>query len=102
MFDALIEDIKPPLFPMVTIWHRSWVSGWCLYGMTTEASDRLDEALAEAGGFGIIVLGGEHSDVDEDEREIFEEYVEDWDNWMEVEEPDIDEILLALKDRISL
>lgn len=95
--DAMLEDTRPSLFPMVTIWDRGWVSEfvytWMLERqskLTAENAEYLDILLREAGGIGIILLGPDvetlaknrdETDLDVDpkaERVYFEAYAMDY------------------------
>ena len=61
---AMLEDARPSLFPMVTIWDRGWVSEfvytWMLErqsNLTAENAEYLDTLLRETGGIGVVLLG---------------------------------------------
>ncbi len=99
---ALNEDIaSDTLFPLITIWFISWVTGWARHGLTTEDADQLDTLFTEAEGIGIILLGDEDI-VDEDERDAFEEYAEDPATWFIVEEGDSEDLIAQVRTRLSL
>ena len=61
---ALLEDTRPSLFPMVTIWDRGWASefvySWMLQrptALTGHKAEDLDKILIETGGIGVVLLG---------------------------------------------
>ena len=103
-FTIAIEADKATdaLFPLITIWHRSWVSSWVSNKLTTRTADHLDVLLRETRGFGVILLGDEDI-VDEDERELFEDYILGGidDTWILVEEKDSETLVSKIRQRIQ-
>jgi hypothetical protein len=92
------------LFPLITVWQRSWVSGWVFGGLSTRDADRFDEQLKDLKGFGLI-LTGDDEEVDEDQQELFADYAlgEMNDLWTIIEEPtEGTKIYNQIKDRIKI
>ncbi len=98
---ALKEDTREFSAPSIAIWHRSWVSAWVADKLKGEDADSLDNLLRETQGLGIILLGDEDV-VDEDQRVLFEEYIdgESNENWFIVEEDESEELVARIRKRI--
>ena len=100
---ALEDDNKATtLFPLITIWLRSWVSGWALHSLSTASADQLDDLLFSKDGVGIILLGDEE-EVEEDEQVVFEDYPDNGTGniWIIVEHGHERKVLDAIIKRVS-
>ena len=99
--EAMLEDTRPSLFPIITIWDRGWVSefvyAWMLQRpseLTAERAEFLDTLLVGTGGVGIVLLGPDigtliknrdETDLDvspRGERAYFQAYADDEPGWL--------------------
>ena len=96
------DNATDTLFSLVTIWCRSWVSGWVKHGLSTLEADSLDYILSGAQGFGVILLGDEDV-VDEDERELFADFADDElrSIWRIVEEDESEDLVAQIVKRVK-